>query len=62
MKGVRYIVDDKGRKTAVVLDLKVHGELWEDIHDVLVVRKRRNEPTAPLDDVMKRLKKLGKLK
>jgi len=28
MKGVKYGVDDKGDKTAVIIDLKKYGELW----------------------------------
>ena len=35
MRGIRFIVDDDGRRRAVVLDLKVHGKLWRDIYDRL---------------------------
>jgi hypothetical protein len=35
MRGIRFIVDDDGRRRAVVLDLKVHGKLWQDIYDQL---------------------------
>jgi hypothetical protein len=28
---IQFLVDSEGRKTAVVLDLEEHGELWEDI-------------------------------
>lgn len=31
MKGVRYLIDDSGKKTAVVLDLAVWGELWDTL-------------------------------
>lgn len=30
MDGIRFIVDEKGRKTAVVVDLKKYGKIWED--------------------------------
>ena len=43
MTGIQFITDDKGRKTAAVIDLKVHRALWEDIEDVLVSRSRRHE-------------------
>jgi hypothetical protein len=33
MQGIQFLVDSQGRKTAVVLDLEEHGELWEDIYD-----------------------------
>ncbi len=47
LKGVQYIVDEKGRKKAVILSLEEWGELWEDIYDILVAESRRNEPTVP---------------
>ncbi len=46
LKGVQYIVDEKGRKKAVILSLEEWGELWEDIYDILVAESRRNEPTV----------------
>lgn len=30
MEGIQFVIDDKGQKTAVLIDLKKHGELWED--------------------------------
>ena len=36
MTGIQFITDEKGRKTAAVIDLKKHKALWEDIEDVLV--------------------------
>lgn len=41
MKGVRYMVDDAGEKTAVVIDLRLLGDVWEDIYDSLIAQKRR---------------------
>jgi hypothetical protein len=40
MEGIQFLTDDKGRKTAVQIDLTKHGELWEDIHDRLVAAER----------------------
>jgi hypothetical protein len=51
MTGIQFITDDRGRKTAVVIDLKKHGALWEDIEDVLVSRSRRREKRIPLEKV-----------
>ncbi len=62
MKGIQYIVDSKGQKKAVILDLKIHADLWEDIQDVLVARKRVNEPRIPLEEVKAQLRKNGKLR
>ncbi len=55
MKGVKYVVDDKGDKTAVIIDLKKYGELWEDFQDTVMARLRANEPRESLEFVKKRL-------
>ncbi len=61
MTGIQFITDEQGRKVAVVLDLKKHRELWQDIEDVLVSRSRRNEKRIPLAKVKSALVKSGKL-
>jgi hypothetical protein len=61
MKGIRYVVDNKGRRTAVILDLKIHRELWEDICDVLVAEKRLKEPRIPFAHVEAGLRKRRKV-
>jgi hypothetical protein len=33
MKGVQFVMDETGRKTAVLIDLAEWGELWENICD-----------------------------
>jgi hypothetical protein len=55
MREIRYVADEKGRRVAVLIDLKIHRKLWEDIEDVLVSRSRRHEKRIPLEDVRKRL-------
>jgi hypothetical protein len=62
MTGIQYITDEKGRKTAAVVDLKRHRALWEDIQDVLVSRSRRRERRIPLEEVKADLIKSGKLR
>ncbi|MBI1805404.1 MAG: hypothetical protein HY033_02655 [Ignavibacteriae bacterium] len=44
MTGIQYVVDPKGKKTAVIIDLRKHGRLWEDIYDNYIFRARANEP------------------
>jgi hypothetical protein len=61
MKGVQYAFDHLGEIQAVIIDVKRHRQLWEDIQDILVVRKRRHEKPIPLDQVKKDLRKKGKL-
>ena len=62
MGGIQFITDEKGRKTAAVIDLKTHKALWEDIEDVLVSRSRRNERGIPLAKVKAELIASGKLR
>ena len=45
------MIDDTGKKTAVILDLEKWGELWEDIYDILVSESRRGEPTVPWEEL-----------
>ena len=56
-----YVVDSKGRKTAVLLSLERYQKLLEDLHDLAVVAERREEKTISLDDLKRRLKKDGLL-
>ena len=46
MKGIQFVVDEVGKKKAVLIDLSEWGEVWEDIYDVLVARSREDEPTV----------------
>jgi len=61
MQGIKYVTDEKGNRVAVQLDLKKHGEIWEDFFDVLTAKRRRNDPRESLESVKSRLKKNGKL-
>ena len=51
MKGVSYLVDDDGKKTAVILSLAQHRRLWEDIHDRMVIESRKHELRETLEQV-----------
>jgi len=55
----QFIVDEKGKKTAIVLSLEEYEELLEDIHDLAIIAERRNEPTVSFDELKKRLKTDG---
>ncbi len=55
MKGVQFVVDDQGERTAVVIDLSVHGELWEDFLDAALAKDRRNEPRESLEQVRRKV-------
>jgi hypothetical protein len=55
VKGVEFIVDDEGKKKAVLIDLKKHGEIWEDFYDTLLVKERESEPRESLEEVKKKV-------
>ena len=61
MKGVQFVVNELGEKTAVVIDLKKHSEVWEDFYDASVARQRHDEPRETLESVKRRLRRRGKL-
>lgn len=43
MQGIQYIINDQGEKTAVVIDLKQWGNLWEEISSALINQVTINE-------------------
>ncbi len=57
MKGVEFVVDDAGKKKAVLIDLQQWGDLWEDFYDVLVSESRKNEPTVPWSELKEEMEK-----
>ena len=61
MEGIQFVTDEQGQRVAVMIDLRKHGELWEDFYDSLTARARADEPRETLDSVKKRLRKQGKL-
>jgi len=48
-----YVVDEKGKKTGVLLTLRQYQKLLEDLHDLAVVAERREEEPVSLN-VLKR--------
>jgi hypothetical protein len=61
VKGVQFVVNERGEKTAVVIDLKRHSEIWEDFYDATAARQRKDEPRETLESVKRRLRRRGKL-
>jgi hypothetical protein len=62
MRGIDFVTNKSGKKTAVLIDLKRHGQLWEDFYDSVVAGNRTHEPRESLDAVKDRLHRLGKLR
>ena len=55
VKGVEFVVDGDGQKKAVLIDLKEHGDIWEDFYDTLRVKERESEPRESLAEVKKKV-------
>ena len=56
MKGVQFVSDETGKRTGVLLYLRRHKELWEDVYDALVAESRQHEPRVPWEPVKRRLR------
>jgi len=50
-----YIMKN-GNPTAVIVPIAEYEELLEDLHDLAVIARRKDEPTIPLAEVKLRLK------
>ena len=55
VRGVQFVVDSFGRKTAVQIDLKKQRRLWEDFYDRALAKQRASEPRESLETVKKRV-------
>jgi hypothetical protein len=61
MTGIQFVTDEKGRKTAVLIDLRKHRAIWEDFRDGLVSESRRKQKGIPYEEYRaKRLKHNGR--
>jgi prevent-host-death family protein len=58
--GPEYVVKN-GKRTAVILPIEEYEELLQDLDDLGVIARRKKEPTIPLAEVKRRLKKNGAL-
>ena len=54
MQGVDFIADGNGRRKAVVIDLAEHGDLLEDVFDVVIAGRRRKETSIDLESLKQR--------
>lgn len=61
LRGLKYLYNAKGKRTAVLIDLEQNPALWEDLFDVALARSRANEPTEPWATVRRRLERANRL-
>jgi hypothetical protein len=51
IEGIQFVVDDAGKKTAVIINLEKWGELGEDVYDIFVSESRREEPVISWEEL-----------
>jgi hypothetical protein len=56
MSGISFLTNERGQKKAVVIDLKKHGRLWEDVYEVFLAESRKKGPFETHKSVGRRLK------
>ena len=57
----QYVVDGRGKRTAVIMPAGQYQKLMEDLHDLAVVAERREEKPISLEAMKRRLHKDGLL-
>ena len=57
----RYITSEDGSRTDVVIPVADFEELMEDLQDLAVIAERKDEPSAPLEEVKNKLQEDGLL-
>jgi len=55
----KFIVDESGQRTEVVIPYRDYERLMEDIHDLAIVAERKDEKTTSHEEMTKRLKEDG---
>jgi PHD/YefM family antitoxin component YafN of YafNO toxin-antitoxin module len=55
----QYVVDSRGKRTAVIMPAGQYQKLMEDLHDLAVVAERREEKSISLEAMKRRLHKDG---
>jgi len=57
----QYVTNKTGKKVAVILPIEEFEELLEDIEDLAVLVRRRDESTVSHDEVVAKLKRDGRI-
>lgn len=60
MTGIRFITNEKGQKTDLIISMEEHGQIVEDVLDALLVEERKSEDSMSFDLFVQELKAEGK--
>ena len=55
----KYIVDESGKKTDIILPMDEYQSLIEDLHDIAVIAERKDEPAISMEELKRRLRADG---
>jgi len=57
MSNLKFIVNEKGNKTAAILPIEKYLQIMEDLHDLTVIAEaeRRNEKTISFEEIKENL-------
>ena len=53
----RFIVNERGRKTGVLVSLKEYRALLEDLQDLVIIAERKGEPSQSFEVVREKLER-----
>lgn len=56
MKGINFLTDENGQKTAVVIDIQTYGEELQDFLDGLEAESRQDESKEDFNSVVERIR------
>ena len=62
MPGIEFLRDRRGRQKAVLIDLKKHKRLWEDLYDAYLAHIRRGDRRESLATVKRLVETRAKRK
>lgn len=57
ISGIQVKKDARGHATQVIISVRKHPDLVEDLLDIIEAEKHRHEPTTPLKEVLAKLDK-----
>ena len=60
MEGIRFLTNEKGKRTDVVIDLDRYGATLEDFFDSLTFKERQNEEVLAFETLVADLRNEGK--
>jgi len=61
MKGIQYVTDETGARTAALVDLAQWSEEWQDFLDGLETKREPKEPSVPWHQLRAEMEEASRL-